>query len=93
MMRITGGILDFAHPPAILNAWPVTLTRDQTLYTLCIATPTGILHIDFDATTIERLHHAITMLLNFPRLTHLDFPLDPPPNAQPETPPLDIPLV
>jgi len=91
-MRVSGEILTKAIWATIVTAWPVKLSRDGTLYTLHIGTREGPLLIDFEAEQAENLHHAITMLLNFPRITHIAFPVDRPAKEEPQTLPLDMPL-
>jgi len=93
MMRVLGQLLANPNPSATLNAWPVSLSRDGTRYTLHIDTYAGGLLIDFEADQVKTLHHAITMLLNFPRMTNIAFPVNRPAKEEPQTPPLDIPLV
>lgn len=88
MMRVSGELLANAHPAAILNAWPVSLSRDTTLYTLHIGTPAGALLLDLEAHQLVTIRHAITMLVNFPRITHFDFPLPQPAQEKPQTLPL-----
>lgn len=91
MMRVSGDVIANAHPTTILKAWPIKVSHDGTLYTLHIGTPTGPLFLDLETHDVENLRHAFTMLLGFPRLTHIDFPTDRPAQEQPQTEPLDIP--
>lgn len=92
MMQLSGMLLANAHPAAILNAWPIKLSREETMYTLNIGTPAGPLLIALDGHLLTTIRHAITMLTNFPRITHFDFPLDQPAQKEPQTLPLDMPL-
>jgi len=92
-MRISGELISNLHRATILKAWPVTLSRDGGLYTWHIATEDGPLLIDIEAAHLENLRHAITMLLNFPRVTHIAFPLERTEQKQPEELSVDMPLV
>lgn len=91
-MRVSGAIFNRPNTDTMLTAWPVKLTRDDSLYTLHIGTRAGPLLLDFEAEQLENLHHAITMLMNFPRVTHIDFPLERKEQKQPEELSLDMPL-
>ena len=91
-MRVPGEIITKANWATIVTAWPVKLSHYGTLYTLHIGTREGPLQIDIEPAELENLHHAITTLLNFPRVTHIDFPVDRPAHEQPQELPLDMPL-
>lgn len=91
-MRVSGELLSYLHRATIFTTWPVNLSHAESLYTLHIGSPHGPLLIDFEPEQLENLHHAITMLLNFPRITHIDFPVDRPAHEQSQELPLDMPL-